>query len=152
MNTVEETGPRRAGVAFSGSTGEDFKIWIVNVALTVVTLGIYSAWAKVRKLRYFYGNTSIEDGNFDYHAKPKAILIGRLIAVGFLLFYYLSSQYVPILGYRILRGGSWYFSAQLCRSAHRTKGTPSLRHEYLGLRVAAIRTGESAGEQTSGSE
>jgi uncharacterized membrane protein YjgN (DUF898 family) len=95
-------GPRRAGVAFSGSAGEYFRIWIVNVALTVVTLGIYSAWAKVRKLRYFYGNTSIEDGHFDYHAKPKAILIGRLIAVGFLLIYYLSSQYVPMLGLLII--------------------------------------------------
>ena len=102
MNMVEETGPRRVGVVFSGSAGEYFKIWIVNVALTVVTLGIYSAWAKVRKLRYFYGNTSIEDGHFDYHAKPRAILIGRLIAVGFLLFFYLSSQYVPVLGLLII--------------------------------------------------
>ena len=102
MNTVEETGPRRAGVAFSGTAGEYFKIWIVNVALTVVTLGIYSAWAKVRKLRYIYGNTSIEGGHFDYHAKPKAILIGRLIAVGFLLLYILSSQYAPVLGLLII--------------------------------------------------
>jgi uncharacterized membrane protein YjgN (DUF898 family) len=102
MNMVEETGPRRADVTFSGSAGEYFKIWIVNVALTVVTLGIYSAWAKVRKLRYFYGNTSIEDGHFDYHARPKAILIGRLIAVGFLLIYYVSSQYVPMLGLLII--------------------------------------------------
>ena len=42
---------------FTGSGSEYFKIWIVNVLLTIVTLGIYSAWAKVRRLRYFYNNT-----------------------------------------------------------------------------------------------
>ena len=41
---------------FRGKTGEFFGIWIVNVFLTIITLGIYSAWAKVRTNRYFYGN------------------------------------------------------------------------------------------------
>lgn len=34
--------------SFTGSAGEYFRIWIVNIALSIVTLGIYSAWAKVR--------------------------------------------------------------------------------------------------------
>lgn len=83
-------------IRFSGSAGEYFRIWIVNIALTVVTLGIYSPWAKVRKLRYFYTNTSLEDGHFDYHANPKAILIGRLIAVGMLAVYYVSGYISPV--------------------------------------------------------
>ena len=33
---------------FNGKGFEYFKIWIVNIFLTIVTLGIYSAWAKVR--------------------------------------------------------------------------------------------------------
>ena len=36
---------------FTGSGFEYFRIWIVNVLLTIVTFGIYSAWAKVRTLR-----------------------------------------------------------------------------------------------------
>ena len=36
---------------FTGSGGEYFRIWIVNVALTVLTFGIYGAWAKVRTRR-----------------------------------------------------------------------------------------------------
>lgn len=98
METQQAQAPRTATVEFTGNASEYFKIWIVNIALTVVTLGIYSAWAKVRKLRYFYGNTSIEDGHLDYHAKPKAILIGRIIAVGMLFVYYLLSQYEPVAG------------------------------------------------------
>jgi uncharacterized membrane protein YjgN (DUF898 family) len=37
---------------FRGTGGEYFRIWIVNLLLTILTLGIYSAWAKVRQLRY----------------------------------------------------------------------------------------------------
>ena len=33
---------------FTGDAKEFFRIWIVNLALSIVTLGIYSAWAKVR--------------------------------------------------------------------------------------------------------
>jgi uncharacterized membrane protein YjgN (DUF898 family) len=32
---------------FTGKAGEYFGIWIVNVSLTLLTLSIYSAWAKV---------------------------------------------------------------------------------------------------------
>jgi len=98
METQQNQAPRPVTVEFTGNAGEYFKIWIVNIALTVVTLGIYSPWAKVRKLRYFYGNTSIEDGHLDYHAKPTAILYGRVIAVGMLFVYYLLSQYAPTAG------------------------------------------------------
>lgn len=98
METQQAQAPRTATVEFTGNAGEYFKIWIVNIALTVITLGIYSPWAKVRKLRYFYGNTSVEDGHFDYHAEPTAILIGRIIAVGMLFAYYLLSQYEPVAG------------------------------------------------------
>ena len=76
MGTDEIGSVEPTPVRFTGNTGEYFRIWIVNIALTIVTLGVYSPWAKVRKFRYFYGNTSLADGRFDYHAKPKAILIG----------------------------------------------------------------------------
>lgn len=102
METQQAQAPRTASVVFTGNAAEYFKIWIVNIALTVVTLGIYSAWAKVRKLRYFYGNTSIEDGHFDYHAKPTAILFGRVIAVGMVFVYYLLSQYEPVAGLALI--------------------------------------------------
>lgn len=66
---------------FHGNTSEFFGIWIVNVLLTIVTLGIYSAWAKVRTNQYFYGNTELDTHRFAYLAKPLDILKGRIIAV-----------------------------------------------------------------------
>jgi len=82
---------------FEGSGGEYFKIWIVNLALTIVTLGIFSAWAKVRNKRYFYGNTYVGDHNFDYHGLPLRILLGRLIAGGILLGYSATIHFMPAM-------------------------------------------------------
>jgi uncharacterized membrane protein YjgN (DUF898 family) len=65
---------------FTGNGTEYFKIWIVNILLSIVTLGIYSAWAKVRNKQYFYGNTHIADHTFEYTAEPIKILKGRAIA------------------------------------------------------------------------
>lgn len=70
---------------FRGSAREYFGIWIVNLLLTIVTIGIYSAWAKVRRLRYFYGNTFLDGHNFEYHARPMQILIGRIVVIGILV-------------------------------------------------------------------
>jgi len=82
--------------SFKGSGKEFFRIWIVNIALTILTLGIYSAWAKVRTNRYFYANTYLNGSNFEYNAEPKRILVGRLIVVGFYALFVLFSQYLAM--------------------------------------------------------
>lgn len=87
---------RPAPFKFSGKAGEYFGIWIVNIALSVVTLGIYSAWATVRTRRYLYGNLALDGHSFDYHAKPFAILIGRIIAAVILIAYFGLSAVAPI--------------------------------------------------------
>jgi len=71
-------------MSFTGTGSEYFRIWIVNLALTVATLGIYSAWAKVRRLQFFYRHTRLAGAGFDYHGDPIAILKGRM--VGLVLF------------------------------------------------------------------
>jgi uncharacterized membrane protein YjgN (DUF898 family) len=84
-------------IEFKGKAAEYFGIWIVNLLLTLVTLGIYSAWAKVRRKKYFYNNTLIDNVGFDYHAKPIAILKGRVIAFVFFIAYALGGQLSPFL-------------------------------------------------------
>ena len=83
---------------FEGSAAEYFGIWLVNLLLSVATLGIYSAWAKVRRLRFFLGHTTIGGHRFEYHANPLAILKGRLIAVGVLIVLNVISGFAPLLG------------------------------------------------------
>jgi len=83
---INSDGLREYPVEFRGTGGEYFKIWIVNILLTIVTLYIYSAWAKVRTQRYFYGNTFVNNSAFEYHAQPRQILTGRMLALVALLF------------------------------------------------------------------
>lgn len=93
----------RHGVAFTGRAGEFFGIWFVNLVLSVLTLGIYSAWAKVRTERYFYGNTRLAGAPFEYLADPIAILKGRLvayavaIALGLTAHFQLFVVYIPLI-------------------------------------------------------
>lgn len=94
---------REVPFEFHGSGSEYFKIWIVNTALTILTLGVFSAWAKVRSRRYFYGNTRVDGSSFDYLARPKQILIGRLIVGALLLALGITSQTLPVV-YFILIG------------------------------------------------
>lgn len=84
MAYMEETPPAALPLSFSGSGAEYFRIWVVNLLLTVATLGIYSAWAKTRRLQYFYRNTQLAGAGFDFRGDPKAILRGRLLAVALL--------------------------------------------------------------------
>src|SRR5216683_4929920 len=72
---------------FTGSGAEYFGIWIVNLLLTIITLGVYSAWAKVRRLQYFYRHTEVAGSSFDFHGSPSRILIGRVIALAMLIAY-----------------------------------------------------------------
>lgn len=72
---------------FTGSHKEYFGIWLANLSLSIITLGIYSPWAKVRRLRYFYQHTSILGSPLDFHGDPYRILIGRLIALVLFIVY-----------------------------------------------------------------
>lgn len=66
---------------FTGRAGEYFRIWVVSLALSLVTLGVYSAWGKVRKRRYLYHHMQVAGSGFDFRGTPLAILRGRIVAL-----------------------------------------------------------------------
>jgi uncharacterized membrane protein YjgN (DUF898 family) len=93
---------RELPLEFRATGAEYFRIWIVNLLLTIVTVGIYSAWAKVRRLRYFYGSTLLDGTSFEYHGKPLPILKGRLIAVAAYLVFVLGGRISPVVSLLLL--------------------------------------------------
>jgi len=70
---------------FTGDGKEYFRIWIVNCLLSIITLGIYSPWAKVAREQYFHRHLFFNQSSFEYHGNPKAILKGRSISVTILI-------------------------------------------------------------------
>ncbi len=82
---------------FTGTGEEFFRIWIVNICLTILTLGLYSAWATVRTRRYFYGHTSLAGSSFDYLATPQSILRGRVVVGILVLLYIIAITWLPAM-------------------------------------------------------
>ncbi len=90
---------------FRGNAREYFRIWAVNLCLTLLTLGIFSAWAKVRKKRYFYSHTTLDGTPFQYLGQPLPILKGRIVAVIlFLLYYAAANFFTGLMPYVLVAG------------------------------------------------
>lgn len=125
---------------FYGTGSEYFRIWIVNLLLTIITLGIYSPWAKVRRLRYFYGNTELNDESFDFTANPKRILIGRLIAIGVYLIISVLGEFSPVIaavgGLLIMALFPWLVRSTL-RFRARNSQYKNVRFAFVGSLLAA---------------
>jgi uncharacterized membrane protein YjgN (DUF898 family) len=85
-------------IEFGASGSEYFRIWIVNLLLTLVTVGLYYPWARVRKLRYFYGNTRVAGHAFDFHGNPWRMLRGYLLVGALLVMYSLAGRISPAAG------------------------------------------------------
>lgn len=103
--------PSRLRFNFTGTAKEYFGIWIVNTLLKIVSFGAYSAWAKVRKRRWFYGNTTLQGAPFDYLADPLALFKGWLIGAAALILYSVGTRFSPslasLLGFAFFLAMPW---------------------------------------------
>ncbi len=99
---VAPAGSQRYRLAFSGTAGEYFRIWMVNLFLTVLTCGIFAAWAKVRSRRYLYAHTLLAGQAFDYMANPWFIFRGNLIVGAGVLVYLFVDTFNPLYSSAVL--------------------------------------------------
>lgn len=75
-------------ISFTGTGSEYFGIWFVNFILTILTLGIYGAWARARTINYISSKTVLEGDSFTYHGTGMQIFIGYLkLIVVFIILY-----------------------------------------------------------------
>ena len=96
--TPVESRTNELAVQFTGSGSEYFRIWIVNLLLMLVTLGIYYPWAKVRRLRYFYGNTVVDGAPLDFHGEPRKMLRGYALTGVLIALYSTAGNFSPLAG------------------------------------------------------
>ena len=77
---------------FSGSGGEYFRVWIVNVLLSIVTLGFYTPWARRRTAQYFYGHTLVADSPLEFTAPQGKMVKGFVLLVLITLAYNIAAE------------------------------------------------------------
>jgi uncharacterized membrane protein YjgN (DUF898 family) len=99
---ANDAAPQALRLTFTGSGAEYFRIWVVNLLLSLATLGIYSAWAKVRRLEYFDRNTQLAGAAFDFRGNPRAVLRGRLLAVALLVAYQYAFGFSLAIGLTVI--------------------------------------------------
>lgn len=142
MTSPRESEPEEMRLEFTGSGGAYFRIWIVNLLLSVLTLGIYSAWAKVRRERFFLNNTLLDGSPFEYHADPLNILKGRLLAASAIIVLSIAGELDPLLhllaSLAFLAGLPWMISRSLRFRAHYTSWR-GLRFGFDGTAWQATR-------------
>lgn len=77
---------------FSGTGMEYFRVWIVNVLLSIVTLGLYTPWARRRTARYFYDHTLVADSPLEFTAPLRKMVKGFLLFVLLYIAYSIASE------------------------------------------------------------
>ena len=81
--TVSAVAPARHQVSFHGEGGTLLGIYLVNLLLSIITLGIYSFWGRVKVRKYIYSQTEFQGDRFAYHGTGGELLRGWLKALGF---------------------------------------------------------------------
>jgi uncharacterized membrane protein YjgN (DUF898 family) len=131
-----------APLVFTGSGAEYFRIWVVNTLLSIATIGIYSAWAKVRKSSYFLRNTRLLGDGFEFTGDPLAILRGRLVALALLGFYTFAYDFSLALGLfataMLLALAPLLFASAMRFRLHNTRWR-AMRFAFTATRADAYR-------------
>ena len=144
-------------VSFSGTGAEYFRVWIVNVLLTLVTLSIYRPWARRRTLQYFHGHTLVAGSPLEFTGQLRRMLFGFLVFLALYAAYQLARRTgqdrtagLLFFGFAALWPVLWTGAMRFRLSSTRWRGvrmgfTASLREAYLAnwpaFVIAAVWTG-----------
>lgn len=127
---------------FTGEAGEYFRIWVVNTFLTIVTLGLWSPWAKIRKRRFFLRHTWVAGANFEYHARPWPIFRGRVIAAAAFIVYWFTGEinprYAPWIALLIAVLAPWLMVSSLRFNLSNTSYR-NLRFAFTGTLMDGVK-------------
>lgn len=148
---VSAAGPKEVHrFGFDGKGREMLLIMLVNIILTILTLGIYQFWGRVRTRKYLWSHFTFLDDRLEYTGSGKELFISALKIAGifflFGIFYTAISKFAPkyvVYGYMILNyilffllAGFIQYSARNYRLA-RTRwrsihmGMSKARKEYM---------------------
>ncbi len=79
-------------LSFSGSGGEFFRVWLVNLLLSIVTLGLYTPFARRRTAQYFYSHTDVAGSPLEFTAPQRKMVFGFLLLVALYMAFKLAAD------------------------------------------------------------
>lgn len=88
INSSSGTRPK-----FFGEGSRYFGIVVLNLILSVVTLGLYYPWAKAAIRKFMWSNTEIKGDNLVFHGTGKEMFKGWIIVYGTFLITYAALIY-----------------------------------------------------------
>ena len=83
-----------SAIRFTGTWREYLPIAASNVALIIVTLGIYKFWAAARERRYLWSRTQVIDEPLEWTGTGKEMFIGFLIVMAVILPFFLFIEFL----------------------------------------------------------
>ncbi len=120
-------------ILFTGSGGEYFRVWIVSVLLSIVTLGLYTPWARRRTAQYFYSHTQVAGSPLEFVAEQKRMVMGFLVFAGLYLAYQMAVETGQELAASLLMFGFALLAPFLWASAMRFRLGAT---RWRGIRLA----------------
>ena len=78
---IDERAEGQSAFGFTGSWREYAPIAFTNLLLTIVTLGVYTFWARARTRRYLWSRTRFIDDRLEWTGTGLELFIGYLIAI-----------------------------------------------------------------------
>src|SRR5687767_706491 len=74
-----------ARLRYHGTGGSFFGLVLGNALLTLITVGVYSFWAKNKVREFHYSHTELDGDRFAYHGTGGELFSGYLKAMGVML-------------------------------------------------------------------
>jgi uncharacterized membrane protein YjgN (DUF898 family) len=72
-------------LVYDGTLLQLYEIYLLNLVLSVITLGIFRFWAKTRIRRYVWSHVSFQDDRLEYTGTGGELFRGFLIVLGFIV-------------------------------------------------------------------
>jgi uncharacterized membrane protein YjgN (DUF898 family) len=84
-------------IAYTGSAGETFSVWFLNLIFTILTLGIYRPWARTRMRRYIYAHWKLKGEPLHYTGTGGELMRGAIKVYSLFFLFFIITAVVSFL-------------------------------------------------------
>jgi uncharacterized membrane protein YjgN (DUF898 family) len=123
---------------FTGDGGVYFGVWLVNLLLMVVTLGLFTPFARRRTAKYFYSHTLVAGTPLEFTAGLRRMVFGFLLFFALYLAYQLAANTGQNGAVALLFLGGLALGPLLWRSAMRFRLNATRWRGLRGIFTAGV--------------